>query len=77
MKMSDVRVGMRLRSSKTGALSPITVTEITERGFRYSLDAAAALIPRLGMSYSKDGHEHYGIDGEALYELDNVASAHS
>ena len=75
MKMSDVKVGMRLQSDKLGALSPITVTEITERGFRYSLDGEQPLIPRLGMAYCKDGHEHFGIDGEALYEPAQISDA--
>jgi hypothetical protein len=71
MKMSQVKVGMRLRASVPGTIfSPITVTEITERGFKYSLDAEKALIPRLCMSISRDGHEHYGFNGEALYEPD-------
>lgn len=68
MKMADVKVGMRLHSTMVGALSPITVTEITERGFKYSLDAPMPLIPRWGMSWAKDGHEHYGYGGEAFYE---------
>lgn len=67
MKMSDVKVGMRL-VSKTGVHSPITVTELTERGFKYSLDREMPLIPRRGMKFAKDGHEHYGVDGESLYD---------
>jgi hypothetical protein len=71
MKMSDVKVGMRLRS--VGRQVPmeefVTVTEITERGFKYSIDEAYAMIPRLGMSMAKDGHEHFGIGGEALFEV--------
>jgi hypothetical protein len=68
MKIADVKVGMRLVSNIPGALSPITVTELTPRGFKYSLDAARPLIPRRGMSLAKDDHEHYGINGETRYE---------
>jgi len=68
MKMSDVKVGMRLVSDTVGALSPITVTEITESGFKYKLDATRPFIPRWGMSFVTDGHEHFGFDGNALYE---------
>lgn len=67
MKMSDVRVGMRLRST-IGQPEFVTVTALTERGFEYCLDAARPFIPRWGMSFAKDGHEHFGHDGEAYYE---------
>lgn len=73
MKMADVKVGMRLRSTFEGTIfSPITVTEITADGFRYSLDEEKALIPRLGMRLAKDGHEHFGFAGEAMYEPEPV-----
>ena len=68
MKMLDVKVGMRLHSDAPGALSPITVTEITERGFKYKIDAPVPIIPRWGMTYSIDGHEHYGHKGYTNYE---------
>jgi hypothetical protein len=66
MKMSEVRVGMRLREPLTPGA--ITVTEITPRGFKYALDEARPFIPRWGMSFAKDGHEHFGLNGECLYE---------
>lgn len=66
MKMLDVKVGMRLVSKFAGALSPITVTEITDKGFKYKLDY---IIPfNSTSSYCIDGHEHYGYNGEALYD---------
>lgn len=68
MRMSDVRVGMRLRSIFQ-LHDEITVTEITARGFKYSLDCDKPLIPRWGMTIAKDGHEHFGHNGECLYEL--------
>ena len=68
MKMADVKVGMRLVSKSSGALSPITVTELTDRGFKYRLDATVSLMP--GLTFAIDGHEHFGIDGEAFYELE-------
>lgn len=67
--MADVKVGMRLRSKVEGGMMfVITVTRLTENGFEYSLDGEYDLIPRWGMRLKKDGHEHYGLDGEALYE---------
>ena len=70
MKMTDVKVGMRLRStvSMTAMDQFANVTELTERGFKYSLDAGYPMIPRWGMSVLKDGHEHFGLDGEAHFE---------
>ena len=78
MRMSDVKVGMRLRSTVAGdVFSPITVTAITERGFQYSLDRERCIHPRLGMTVEKDGHEHYGHDGEAFYEPVEAAAANN
>lgn len=69
MKMADVKVGMRLRSKfEGGVLSVVTVTELTETGFKYALDGEYDLIPRWGYRLKRDGHTHYGLDGEALYE---------
>lgn len=76
MKMSDVRVGMRLRST-IGTPEEVTVTKITERGFEYSLDEEKSFIPRWGMRFAKDGHEHFGVNGEAYYELVAQATAPS
>ena len=71
MKMSDVRVGMRLRGAFSGEL--VTVTELTPRGFKYSLDAPKPFVPRWGWTFEKDGHEHFGFDGEAFYEPADTA----
>jgi hypothetical protein len=68
MKMSEVAVGMRLRSTLSSVGGDITVTEITERGFKYRYDAPAVMHPRLGIALAADGHEHFGLNGEALYE---------
>lgn len=67
MKMSDVRPGMRLESTLGGGLGQrfVTVTDLTERGFLYKLDARVLLSPRMGWT---DGGEHFGRDGEAFYE---------
>lgn len=67
MKMSDIQVGMRLKSKLAGDFGPITVTEITDKGFKYSYDREYEFIPRWGMSFAKDGHEHFGVNREALY----------
>lgn len=72
MKMLEVAVGMRLRSTlesdRGGPFEYVTVTELTERGFKYSLDDDVPLGPRYGTQL-KDGNEHFGIDGNALFEL--------
>ena len=70
VKMTDVKVGMRLRPVvNPGPAHPdITVTEITEVGFKYSVDHPQVLHARFGWIMQKDGHEHFGIDGEAFYE---------
>jgi hypothetical protein len=67
MKMSDVKPGMRLRSSLDG--EEIEVTALTERGFEYRIPDDRALVnPHWSMRIARDGHEHFGVDGEALYE---------
>lgn len=66
MRLEDVKVGMRLKSIFNGR--EVTVTELTEKGFKYSYDQVVSLIPRRGLSLAKDGHEHYVINGEVLYE---------
>jgi hypothetical protein len=70
--MSDVVVGMRLRSTlEGGPQCDVVVTELTARGFKYDLDIveeSVPFIPRWGMTMNKRGHEHYGVDGEAQYE---------
>ena len=70
MKMADVRVGMRLRPTlNPGYTNPdITVTDITEHGFVYSVDDARVLHARFGLVMAREGHEHYGVNGEAWYE---------
>lgn len=70
MLMADVRVGMKLRSTSCGAwASEIEVTEITPRGFRYRVpDYLEVVSPHLGGTPARDGHECFGVDGEAPYE---------
>ena len=65
MTMDEVRVGMRLRDTSHRA---ITVTALTDRGFRYAYDGPQSWIPRWGWSFAADGHEHYGVDGICLFE---------
>lgn len=72
MRMDEVKIGMRLRHIGEyvhPAERWITVTELTERGFKYSLDSGYCAHPRLGMTISASGHEHFGIEGNSLYEL--------
>lgn len=68
MRMSDVRVGMRLRPAFGGG-EDVVVTEITDRGFKYRLlEGPRILHHRLGWVLEADGHEHYGYEGESFYE---------
>lgn len=61
---------MRLRpKTNPGPSNPdITVTALTETGFNYSVDDPRVLHARFGWIMEKDGHEHFGWNGEALYE---------
>jgi len=73
MKMSDVKVGMRLKStSEYDVFSPILVTEITENGFKYKCEPKSVKIGYLAPGIPEfgvmSGGEHYGVNGEALYE---------
>jgi hypothetical protein len=70
MKMSEVVVGMRLRSIYPKPWpEEIVVTQITTAGFIYRIPDDMALVnPHWSMPLLRDGHEHFGIDGEALYQ---------
>ncbi len=70
VKMADVKVGMRLVSTleRTPAMRYVTVTEITEKGFKYSLDADVPGAPHWSMTTLAEGHEHFGYDGNAFFE---------
>lgn len=70
MKMSDVRVGMKLRLPQhfAGRRDIITVTELTERGFKYDLSEDANLFVMPMLTLERCGHEHYGYRGESIYE---------
>ena len=72
MKMADVKVGMKLKSkSEYDIFSPITVTEITENGFKYTHEPRTVKIgytgpiPQFGTC---SGGEHYAVNGEVHYE---------
>lgn len=72
MKMSDVKVGMRLKSTKQyDIFSPIIVTELTEKGFKYTCEPRTIKIgyngpiPQFGTC---SGGEHYAVGGEVQYE---------
>lgn len=67
MRMSDVRVGMRLMETGMNH-DVVTVTEVTDRGFKYDYDHQKSFIPRWGWSFQKTGHEYYGFNGEAWFE---------
>lgn len=70
MRMSEVKVGMRLRLRGHPGYPMVTVTELTERGFRYRLDFPMPLVPRLGLIVEQGGHEHFGTpDGDCLFDL--------
>jgi hypothetical protein len=61
--MSDIKVGMRLKPV-LGDYPEIIVTELTPKGFRY-MHEPVRISPRIGVT---EGGEHFGYDGEALYE---------
>lgn len=61
MKMEDVRVGMRMKSLYGGPV--ITVTEMTEKGFKYS-HPPYHLSGWIGHT---TGGEHYGHNGSSHY----------
>jgi hypothetical protein len=72
MLMEDVRVSMKLNSLLIAQQPyyPVEVTEITEKGFKYRLDARENLciVPRMGLVMQLDGHEHFGVNGNALFD---------
>lgn len=67
MRMADVRVGMRLRSVHPPH-DEVTVTSVERDGFTYSLDADKPFVPRWDWTIAKDGHRHFGLNGEAQFE---------
>lgn len=79
--MSDVKVGMRLHSTAEychPAEKVITVTELTDKGFKYSILEAYSIHPRLGWIKNKDGHELRSSNGEVVgYELANFPASES
>lgn len=72
MKIEDVKVGMRLRNSFSNCHPNekyVVVSDITEKGFKYTLCAGGySLIPRLGTFVKAEGHECFSKNGEILYE---------
>ncbi len=70
MRMDEVRVGMHLKPSFGG--NTILVTELTELGFRYSIHPDEEIIhpypARYQMPMLREGHEHFGLNGECFYE---------
>lgn len=72
MRMEEVRVGMKLNSLLISQqpFYPVEVTEITEKGFKYRLDERENLciVPRMGLCMQRDGHEHFGVNGNALFD---------
>lgn len=67
MKISDVKIGMRLRSTLNELSSPITVTAITPDSFQYSLDAERPFWHR-DIVLVRHGHECHAQAGELPYE---------
>ena len=70
LPMSAIKVGMRLRSTLgfPDKRFEKTVTEITSKGFKYSLDADVPNCPLVGQTTLKDGGEVYGQDGWSFCE---------
>lgn len=61
--MHEIKVGDRLRDGG----SVVRVTAVTKNGFRYEFEGDPPRHPRLGLQWAKDGHEHFGIGGVALF----------
>lgn len=69
MKMSEVKVGMKLRDPRDPSAPDVRVTMLTERGFQYLLDRPV-MIKTGEYDYGQViGGEHFGANGEALYDL--------
>jgi hypothetical protein len=71
MKMADVRVGMKLHDPSRPYLPILTVTKITERGFKYSHEKRLMKLGNPGglPDYGTNSEgEHYCHDGECWYE---------
>ena len=71
MKHTEVKLGMRLVETWTNGFNvPLTVTEVTEEGFKYKFDNDIQLGPRYGY-ISKDSEcEAYHMNGEMAYKLE-------
>lgn len=67
MKMSDVRVGMKLRAHESPGSPDVTVTRITEKGFEYRHEPVTVKIAPYTFGTSSGG-EHYGYGGDAMFE---------
>ena len=65
LPMSAIKVGMKLRSTTSATFPIITVTAITEKGFKYS-HPPHCWHPLMG---SSEEGECYGQDGWSFYEL--------
>lgn len=69
LKMADIRVGMRLRDPDDYRFTQegvLTVTEITDAGFRYDAERDVSLGARHGVMLAK-GRQHFGMNGDCLY----------
>lgn len=77
MKMSEVKVGMKLHDPGRPYLPVLTVTKLTERGFKYTHESRSMKlgnpdgIPEFG---STMGGEYFGSNGECWYEPVNGAT---
>lgn len=72
IKMSEVYVGAWLVSivpNQADSEGPIFVTDITERGFKYSCERTRSFIAREGSYFPREGHEHFGHDGVTFYRF--------
>ncbi len=70
MNLKDVKIGMKLKSTLDASypFDIVTVTGLTDLGFKYSISEEWPFIPRRGESFAKDGHEAFGFRGEVYYE---------
>ncbi len=64
MKVTEAQVGMRLKD-RFWPHRLATVTELTERGFKYVLDVPYCIHPLWG---TVSGGEHFGSEGESQFD---------
>lgn len=70
MKLSDVRLDMRLRSTLDGHHNQVIVTGLIANGFIARIpDDEEVISLHWSMPILREWHEHYAVNGEVLFEV--------